>query len=52
MLNEGGMDLFRQIVCNMITALGMPAINEDELDDLTSALVTQVSCESILKSNC
>jgi hypothetical protein len=34
-MNERGMDLFRQIVRNMITALGMPAVDDDELDDLT-----------------
>lgn len=35
MMNEVGMDLFRQIVCSMVSALGMPAIDDDELDDLT-----------------
>ena len=34
-MNEGGMDLFRQIACNMITALGIPAVDDDELDDMT-----------------
>jgi hypothetical protein len=32
-MNKRGMDLFRQVVCNMVTALGMPAIDGDELDD-------------------
>lgn len=35
MINEGRMDLFWQVVFNMIIALGMPAIDDDELDDLT-----------------
>jgi hypothetical protein len=35
MMNERGMELFRQIVCNILTALGMPAIDDNELDDLT-----------------
>lgn len=35
MMTEGGMDMFRQIVGSMVTALGMPAIDDDELDDLT-----------------
>jgi hypothetical protein len=29
------MDLFRQMVGNMVIALGMPPIDNDELDDLT-----------------
>lgn len=35
MINEGRMDLVWQVVFNMIIALGMPAIDDDELDDLT-----------------
>jgi hypothetical protein len=36
MMAEGRMDLFRQMVGNMVIALGMPPIdNDDELDDLT-----------------
>lgn len=35
MMNEGMIDLFRQIVFNMVTALGKPAIDDDELDGLT-----------------
>jgi hypothetical protein len=34
MMNEGELDVFRQIVCDMANALGV-AINGDELDDLT-----------------
>jgi hypothetical protein len=39
------------MVGNMVIALGMPAIDDDsDLDDLTLALDTQVSCESLLNS--
>ncbi|CAM6001938.1 unnamed protein product [Sphagnum balticum] len=41
---EGTIDLFRQAVRNMLAALQMPDVDDNELHDLTSALVTQVSC--------
>jgi hypothetical protein len=35
MMAEGQMDLFRQAVRNMLVALQMPDVGDDELDDLT-----------------
>jgi hypothetical protein len=35
MTAAGRMDLFRQVVRNMLAALDMPDVGDDELDDLT-----------------
>jgi hypothetical protein len=34
-MNEEDLNSFRQLVCNMITTLGMPPIDGDELDEFT-----------------